>query len=90
MRKMSEAEVMVEISKASVFSNTYLKAHEDIKELFKKLASESSIYSCNKKGYAKNMAETGKCFSGGDEWHRFRISKDSDLPETLRLIKYCY
>ena len=135
---MSEAEVMVEISKASVFSNTYLKAHEDIKQLFKKLASESSIYSCNDKGYAKDMVETGyrlakpystgrkiqnycmftilsnqividlrtdrkpipsetldlvnkeDCFQGGFEWHSFRISKESELPETLRLIEHFF
>jgi len=138
MRKMSEAEVMVEVSKASVFSNTYSKANEDIKLLFKKLASESSIYSCNDKGYAKNMAETGyrlaktyrtgrkiqnycmftilsrrividlrtdrkpissetlglvnkeDCFQGGEEWHSFRISNESELPETLRLIEHFF
>lgn len=138
MRKMNEAEVMVEISKANVFSNTYSKANENIKNLFKKLASESSIYSCNDKGYAKDMAETGyrlakpyitgrkiqnycmftvlfdqividlrtdrqpissetldlvnkgDCFQGGTEWHSFRISKESELAETLRLIEHVF
>ena len=138
MRKMSEAEVMEEISRSSVFANIFSKTNEDTKQLFKKLASESSIYSCNDKGYVKNMAETGyrlakpystgrkiqnycmftllsnqiiidirtdlkpissktldlvnrgNCFQGGIEWHRFRISEESDLPETLRLIEYCY
>ena len=138
MRKLSEAEVMVEISKASAFSDSYSKASEDIKQLFQKLASESSIYSCSDKGYAKDMAETGyrlarpyrtgrkiqnycmftilsnqivinlrtdrkpissktldlvnkeDCFEGGFEWHRFRISKESELPETLRLIEHFF
>lgn len=138
MRKLSEAEVMVEISKTSVFSQTYSKANEDIKQLFKKLACASSIYSCNNKGYAKNMAETGyrlaktyrngrkiqnycmftilinqividlrtdrkpissetlalaiikERFQGGEEWHRFRISNESELPETLRLIEHFF
>ena len=36
------------------------------------------------------LINRGNCFTGGFEWHRFKISKDSDLIETLRLIEYCY
>lgn len=36
------------------------------------------------------LINRGDCFNGGYEWHRFEISKTSELPEALRLIEFCY
>jgi hypothetical protein len=59
LRKMKESEIKLEITKSKKFYNAFLKANDNIKELFIQLALESSIYSCNDNGYVKEMTETG-------------------------------
>lgn len=59
MGKMSELEVMKEINGSKKFSSTFSKANDSIKQLFIDLACESSTFSCNNNGYAKEMSETG-------------------------------
>lgn len=140
MTTLSEEQVFKEISKFEVLSNIFHSCDESIRKVFVELVKESSLYSDNINGYAKQMKEThlrlakhytrgrriqnycmytlepkiknividvrtdgtpieseelklinrGNCFNGGFEWHQFNINDSKQLPEVLRLIKYCY
>lgn len=50
--------ILNEISESSVVSYIFNKCSQVVQELLIKLVTESSRYSCNQKGYVKNMKET--------------------------------